>query len=172
MKKKLFYFVSLLFVTVLSFTLMACSNEDTSYEEKVTEENPLADTIVQAMEKCANSASEQYVISSTDGINIVDKSTFVLSQMIELGTSSNEETTFTYNAQTGTVKSNIKISDLTIQNRWYYAGRASSNGFSAIKFATNLANQLPKDKTITLKIVPVLNENKEVIAYDVYYQIS
>lgn len=113
MKKKLFYFVSLLFVTVLSFTLMACSNEDTSYEEKVTEENPLADAIVQAMEKCANSASEQYVISSTDGINIVDKSTFVLSQMIELGTSSNEETTFTYNAQTGTVKSNIKISDYT-----------------------------------------------------------
>jgi len=36
-----------------------------------------------------------------------------------------------------------------------------------MKFAYELATSLPSDRKINTKLVPMLNENKEVIGYDV-----
>lgn len=40
-----------------------------------------------------------------------------------------------------------------------------------MKFALKFASTLPPDKEVIVKVVPVYNDKKEVIAYDVYYQI-
>lgn len=171
MIKKLFIALCTFSCMTLVLSVTACSNDEESYEQ-TTENNPLADVIVKAMKQSAASSEEVYVIfSSSDDFSILDRSTYMLTQFISTATQSTEESTFVLDTKNGTARTIQGMDMAEPAGDWIYAGRTTDKTFDIVKFATKLGKTLPKNREYILRIVPVLNEEKEVIGYDVYYQI-
>lgn len=171
MTKKSIFAAFALFCAAVAFTVSACSSDEEPNAQTVVDD-PLAQAIVQAMEQSASSATEQYIVySPTDGSQIVDEATFTLANMMRQAMSSPEETTFTFNPEEATVRNTRGVIQEPSLGKWIYAGRTSLAKVKAMKFALKLVSTLPPDKEIIVKVVPVYNDKKKVIAYDVYYQI-
>lgn len=169
-KKTIFAVIALVCATVMLSVSSCSADEDPNSE--VFAENPLALAMVQAMEQSGNSGEERYVFySSTDGIQIMDKSAFTLGKMFEQVGDTFEEVTFSFNSKDAIVRDTRGVVQEVSVGKWIYAGRTTTSKVNAMKFAYKLATNLPSDREINIKIVPVLNEKKEVIGYDVYYQI-
>lgn len=169
-KKTIFAVIALVCATVL-FAISSCSADEEPNNEALSD-NPLALAMVQAMEQSGVSAEERYVFySSADGVQIMDKSAFTLAKMFEQVGDTSEEVSFSFNPKDATIRDTRGVVLEVSAGKWIYAGRTATSKVKAMKFAYELATGLPSDREINIKIVPVINEKKEVIGYDVYYQI-
>lgn len=95
----------------------------------------------------------------------------MLAQLIGKAGETTGESTFLFDAKDGTAYTIQGVQVAEPVGKWTYAGRTSNGVIDAVKPARQIGKKIPSNKEFLLRIVPVLNEKKEVIAYDVYYQI-